>query len=169
MPIKSARSIAKTLMLGLLFGGMPAHAEFTLPKPAPGPTLATATTAAQAAFASCRGVAIAVAVLDSGGAVKAVLNADGSPGLFADFAVRKAFTAQTFGKPSSVVRDDAKSDPTLTDRLKTDPRLIGFGGGLPLVRNGKPWGAVAVAGAPSQELDERCATAARAVIDAADD
>jgi uncharacterized protein GlcG (DUF336 family) len=79
--------------------------------------------------------------------------------MFADFARRKAMTALKFGKPSAAVRDEAKSDPALAQQLATDPALIGFGGGVPFAG-----GAIAVAGAPRQDTDERCARAGLAAM-----
>jgi uncharacterized protein GlcG (DUF336 family) len=115
--------------------------------------------AAAAAIKACAATPIAFALLDAEGAPRLLVVGDGARSLFGSFAIRKAATALAFQKPSSAVRDEAKSDPALAERLKTDPKLIGFGGGLPI-----PGGALAVAGAPSQDLDETCAKAALAVL-----
>lgn len=116
--------------------------------------------AASAAFKACKGTLIAVAVLDASAAPRLVLVGDGARSMFGGFAVRKAATALRFGKSSAEVRDEAKSDSALATRLKTDPALIGFGGGV--LFSG---GAVAVAGAPSQDTDVRCALAAKSVLE----
>jgi len=131
-----------------------------MPAPAASVDLVPALLAADAVFSACPDLHLAVAVLDAAGGDKIVVTGDGTNSRMADFARRKAMTALTFGKPSSAVRDAAQSDPALAERLKTDPRLIGFGGGFPLAKGG----AFAVAGAPKQDLDEQCARAGLAKL-----
>ena len=126
---------------------------------APAPSLAASQQAASAAVAACQGTPIAVAVIDSSGLPRLVQVSDGALALFGQFAVRKAATALRYGKPSAVVRDEATTNPELAEKLKNDPALIGFGGGLPFAG-----GAIAVAGAPSQDTDQRCAEAGLALL-----
>ena len=139
---------------------MPAVALAQMPPPSQGPSLDRAQEAAKAAIAACEGIPVAVAVLDETTFPKLLLVGDGTSNLMADFARRKAATALRFGKPSAEVRDAAMDNAELAAQLRNDPALIGFGGGL-LVKNG----AVAVAGAPSQDTDVRCAMAAKAILD----
>jgi uncharacterized protein GlcG (DUF336 family) len=152
------RQTAACLLAASLLLTAPLNAQ--MPPLAAGPTLAQAQRAAAAAFRACRGTPIAVAVLDSGGGLKLELTGDGARGLFAEFARRKAATALRFNRPSSATRDAAHDDPALAQQLANDPALIGFGGGLPFAH-----GAIAVAGAPSQDLDETCARAGLAVLE----
>ena len=126
------------------------------------PAMALAHRAAVAAMEACKGTPVAVAMIDSAGLPRLVLAGDGARSMFAGFALRKAQTALRYGKPSAAVRDAAKSDPALAETLKTDPALIGFGGGWPFAG-----GAFAVAGAPSQDTDDRCAQAALAILNQA--
>lgn len=163
---QSTRVVVASMLPLAALSGPHAQAQFRLPNPAPAVKLSVAAEAASKAFAKCKGTPIAVAVLDNGGGTKLLMNSDGSPALFAEFALRKAATALTFGKPSSQVRDAAKADTSLAERLRTDPKLIGFGGGLPIAKQGKSLGALAVAGAPSQDQDELCAKAALDYIQA---
>ncbi len=147
----------RIISLAALALAMPLAAQ--MPRPAPGPSLAQAQLGAAAALKACKGVPIAVAVLDSGGGLKLGQTGDGASAMFADFARRKAMTALKFSKPSAAVRDAAKGDPELARQLSSDPALIGFGGGVPFAG-----GAIAVAGAPSQDTDERCARAGLAAM-----
>lgn len=126
---------------------------------APVATLDTNQRAANAAITACKGTPIAFAILDSEAQPRLLVLGDGARSLFGNFALRKAATALRYGKPSAQVRDEAKNDPALAEKLKSDSTLIGFGGGLPFAG-----GALAVAGAPSQDLDETCAKAALAVL-----
>lgn len=157
-----------TLALAL---AMPAHAQQAAPAPAappappaPGPSLSAAWNAAQAALAACKPENVVVAVLDSAGVDKVIASGDGARSRAVDFSRRKAMTALTFGKSSIEVRDLAKGDPSLAQRIATDPKLIGFGGGIPIMRDGQPFGAIAVAGGSSQDLDHRCANAGLAAL-----
>lgn len=126
------------------------------------PTLEQAHSAAMAAMEACKGTPVAVALIDSAGLPRLVLAGDGARSMFTGFALRKAQTALRYGKPSAAVRDAAKNDAALADTLKSDPALIGFGGGWPFAG-----GAFAVAGAPSQDTDDRCAQAALAILNRA--
>jgi uncharacterized protein GlcG (DUF336 family) len=122
------------------------------------PTQTEAQRAVNAAIVACKGTPIAVAVLDYGGP-RLVVVTDEANAIFGQFAIRKAATAMRFAKPSAAVRDEAKSNAALAETLKTDPALIGFGGGVPFTG-----GALAVAGAPSQDTDEMCARAGIAAM-----
>ncbi len=131
-----------------------------VPAPPASANLVPALRAADAVFSACPDLHLAVAVLDAAGGDKVVVTGDGTNSRMADFARRKAMTALTFAKPSSMVRDEAKGDAALAERLRTDPKLIGFGGGFPLAKGG----AFAVAGASKQDLDEQCAQAGLAML-----
>ena len=126
---------------------------------APLPRLDQAQRAAQAAIDACRGTPVAFALLDADAQPRLLVVGDGARSLFGNFALRKAATALRYGKPSAEVRDAAKTDAALAEKLKNDPALIGFGGGLPFAG-----GALAVAGAPTQDQDQSCAAAALAVL-----
>jgi uncharacterized protein GlcG (DUF336 family) len=162
-----------------MIGAAPAMAQTTAPAPAtpppgapmappappaPGPSLAAAWTAAQAAIATCVPDRVSVTVLDSAGVERLVARSDGAAGRGPEMSRRKANTAFTFGKPSMEVRDAAKTNTALADRLKADPKLLAFGGGLPIMRDGKLFGAIAVAGGSSQDLDQKCAAAGLATL-----
>lgn len=115
-------------------------------------------------MAACLPERVVVAVLDSAGVDKLIAAGDGARSRMVDFSRRKAMTALTFGKTSMEVRDAAKADPALAQRLATDPKLIGFGGGIPILRDGQMLGAIAVAGGSTQELDQKCASAGLAAL-----
>ena len=102
---------------------------------------------------------IAFALIDYNAEPRLLVVGDTLSGRMGNFAIRKAATALRFKKPSADVRDEAKTNPELAAQLKTDASLIGFGGGLPF-----DGGALAVAGAPSQDTDVRCAQAALKVM-----
>jgi uncharacterized protein GlcG (DUF336 family) len=170
-------AVAALALLAALPAASPALAQMAMPNPpapaaprpaptppAPGPDVASAWSAAQAAVKACLPDHVGVSVLDSAGVERLVLVSDGGPARSAEMSRRKAATALTFGKPSMEVRDAARTDTALADRLKNDPKLLGFGGGLPVMRDGKPFGAIGVAGGSSQDLDQKCAAAGLALL-----
>jgi uncharacterized protein GlcG (DUF336 family) len=144
--------------VALVAAALTAAAPAETPAASPAPSMAEAQHAASAAFAACKGVTVAFALIDANGP-RYVAVSDGGNALFGQFAIRKATTALRYAMPSAALRDAAKSDPKLAEALKSDPTLIGFGGGVPF-----DGGAVAIAGAPSQDLDEACARAGLAAI-----
>lgn len=133
---------------------------------AEGPPLEPAMTAARAAVRACadRGVPVSVLVADSVGEPVVLLSGDGA-------GVRSQLIAQTkvnivirYGRSSIAVAQDAEGNPALAAEAATDPG-IGMlrGGGLPIMREGRIIGAVAVSGAGlsgNMTMDEDCAQVA---------
>jgi uncharacterized protein GlcG (DUF336 family) len=136
------------------------------PPPARGPALDVALEAAQVAVATCKahGYNVTALVIDSAGVPKAMLVGDGAPGMTTQISQRKAMTALTFKRPSGAVGEEAKTDPALAERIKSDPKLIGWAGGLPLKVGDEVIGAIGVSGAPGGDKDEACANPAVAQI-----
>ncbi|AUI60172.1 heme-binding protein [Amycolatopsis sp. BJA-103] len=117
-----------------------------------------ATRAAQAALdaAEKEGQRVTVAVLDRSGAVRVLLKGDGAGPQTEESAKRKAFTAVSFGQPTSALAKNAQGDgPTIRDI----PGTLFLAGGVPVAANGGPIAGIGVGGAPSGDLDERFATA----------
>lgn len=120
-------------------------------------SLDTALKAARAVIEACRkeGVQIAVTVVDRGGHPQAVLRDVLAPDLTLKVSQAKAYAAVSFVTPTS----------QLADRFSKpfDPPSVGGivigAGGLPIQAGGALVGAIGVSGAPSGEIDERCARA----------
>ncbi len=127
-------------------------------------TLDTALTMARAGLQACRdeGVQVAVTVVDRAGHPLVVLRDVLAPDITLSISRQKAYTALAFASPTSSL-----------ERRFTAPFSVGkaqglmfAAGGVPLRVAGSLLGGVGVSGAPSGELDERCARAAiEAVID----
>ena len=134
--------------------------------PARGPASAVAVELAQDAIAACaaNGYKVTAVVLNSAGVQRVQISADGAPDMTGPIGVRKAFTAITFKSPSGAVGDKAKTDTALADQIKSDPKLIGWAGGEPLMAGGELIGALGVSGAPGGDKDDACATAAIAKL-----
>lgn len=116
------------------------------------------------AHARSIGVAVCIAVADRGGHLLTFARMDGAPVMSATIAQDKAYTVAAFaGLPTHQWYDMIKDDPpVLTGIVKTD-RLIVFGGGVPVMADGKLAGAVGVSGG-SAEQDRAVAEAGAASV-----
>ena len=104
------------------------------------------------------GIAINVAITDSSGVLAGFLRMPGAFLHSIDIAIDKAYTSASFGFPTSQWLKILEGDPALKAGLPLRPRLVIFGGGLPIVENGIRIGGIGVSGG-SAEQDEECARA----------
>ena len=126
----------------------------------PGITWEAAHTAVQAAvrYAEDHGWKINVAVVDRGGNLMAFLRMPGSYIHSIDLAIDKAYTSASFGFPTKAWMGAIGHDDGMKFGFSNQPRLIVFGGGVP-IRVGDDWiGGIGVSGASESE-DEECAKA----------
>lgn len=119
---------------------------------------------AAVAHAASLGIRINVAVVDAGGNLAAFLRMPGAFLHSIDIAIDKAYTAASFGLPTSqwhaVLQTHSEA---VREGIVWRPRFVGFGGGLPIVEAGQRIGGVGVSGG-SEEQDEACAQAGLAAI-----
>ena len=120
-------------------------------------SLDTALKAARATIDACRkeGVQIAVTVLDRGGHAQVVLRDVLASDLTLKVSRAKAYAAVSFVTPTSQLASrfaDPYGPPSVGGIVVT-------AGGLPIRAGGELVGAIGVSGAPSGEIDERCARA----------
>lgn len=93
------------------------------------------------------GKGFTVAIVDESGVLKALHRMDGAPLISVQIAQDKAYTAAGFGIPSHAWHDFIKDDPPLAAGAPTGiDRLVVFGGGFPIERDGAVVGAVGVSG-----------------------
>ena len=104
-----------------------------------------------------------IAVVDSGGNLKAFRRMDGAPILSIEIAQNKAYTA-LFGVPTQDFFDFIQRDPSLLAGIPTLARVAAYGGGFPIKVDGELVGAIGVSGAPTVQNDIDCARAALAVV-----
>lgn len=125
---------------------------------------AAAACSAAVAHAAARGWRINVAVVDRGGNLMAFLR---QPGAFIHsigIAIDKAYTSASFGFPTKAWMGAIGHDEGMKLGFANQPRLIVFGGGLPLPGETGEWiGGIGVSGASEAE-DEECARAGLAAI-----
>ena len=107
------------------------------------------------------GVKINVAVADSGGNLSGFLRMPGAFVQSIDIAIDKAYTAAGFGFSTKDWMKLIGHDDGMKFGFSARPRLVVFGGGLPIRVNGELIGGIGVSGA-SEEQDEICARAALA-------
>ena len=160
------------LLLGLLWLAPVAQAGDTPTAPAPavayvlapGPSLALSLKLAQAAIDACqaKGFAASASVVDSAGLVKATLRADGAPKPPVA-APLKAATAVAFDAPGSVMAPRSETDADFAALMAAHKDLYNpHAGSLPLHKDGKVFGGLAVADVPHDVAD----TCARTALDA---
>lgn len=146
----------------------PTEPQSPAPVAAPKPivTLAGARAALDAAIAhaTARGWAVCIAVCDPGGNPVVSARMDGAPLLSMQIAVDKAWTVANFGGlPTHEWWGLIEDDPALVHGITQTPRLVVFGGGIPLLAAGALVGAIGVSGGSAAE-DREVAEAGAAAI-----
>jgi uncharacterized protein GlcG (DUF336 family) len=129
-------------------------------------TLALARRAADAALqrAAELGVSLAVAVVDGAGHPVVVVRMDGAIFLAPELALKKAFTAAAFRRPTSAIAPRlTTSDFWMQAPAVAQGRILASGGGVPLLVDGTLVGAVGTSGGTSEQ-DDLCAQAAAAAV-----
>lgn len=103
------------------------------------------------------GLKVCAAVVDSSGVLTAFLRMPGAPFHSTDIAIDKAYTAASFGLPTAQLGEAMLQHSAAVQKgVLLRPRIVLFGGGLPLQHDGAQIGAVGVSGA-TEDQDIRCA------------
>jgi glc operon protein GlcG len=96
--------------------------------------------------------AASVAVADAHGDLICLVRMDGAPVSSIQIAMNKAWTAARERKPTKEIGEKVKHPEKGHDiAYYGDPQYVGWGGGLPVWKNGEVVGAVAVSGLSSDE------------------
>jgi glc operon protein GlcG len=96
--------------------------------------------------------AVVIAVADCRGEIIALARMDAAPITSVVIATNKAWTAARLGKPTKEIGEKVRNPEKGHDiSYYGDPRFVGWGGGLPVFKNGEVAGAVAVSGLSSAE------------------
>ncbi len=99
-----------------------------------------------------RNKAAVITVADSHGELIALLRLDGAPLPSIQIAANKAWTAARERKPSREIGQKVRDPEKGFDiAYYGDPRIVGWGGGLPVFVDGVVVGAVGVSGLPQEE------------------
>lgn len=96
--------------------------------------------------------AAVVAVADVHGDLVYLARMDGAPVSSIQVAMNKAWTAARERKPTKDIGEKVKHPEKGHDiAYYGDPKYVGWGGGIPVMKNGQVVGAVAVSGLSSNE------------------
>jgi glc operon protein GlcG len=131
-------------------------------------SLRAAQRVAEAAISAAQshGVTVCIAVSDPSGEPIVTVRMDGAPRLSAEIARNKAYTVASFnGLPTHVWWQAIADEPALVHGITHTPRLIVFGGGIPVLVDGALVGAVGVSGG-SADQDRAIAEAAATTLTA---
>jgi uncharacterized protein GlcG (DUF336 family) len=121
---------------------------------------AAAAASAAVHWADEAGIKVNVAVVDAGGNLAAFLRMPGAFLHSIEIAIDKAYTAAGFGLATSAWPAALQShSAAVRSGIPLRPRMVCFGGGLPLRHDGRLLGGIGVSGG-SEEEDEACARAA---------
>lgn len=122
----------------------------------------TALRIAQGAIKQCRkeGVQIAVTVVDRAGHAQVMLRDVLAMDITVPISQQKAHTAMAFNTPLSEL-EGRFTKPYQAPKL---PGLMVNAGGIPINIGGNILGGIGVSGAPSGEVDEKCAKAGLAAV-----
>ena len=95
--------------------------------------------------------AVVVAVGDCRGELIAFARMDDAPVTSVVIAMNKAWTAARAGKPTAEIGEKVRHPERGHDiAYYGDPRFVGWGGGVPVLKDGEVAGAVAVSGLSSK-------------------
>jgi len=98
------------------------------------------------------GIAFCIVVTDPSGEPIVSARMDGAPRLSAGIAANKAFTVTGFGgMPSGNWWPMIAEEPALVHGITHTPRLIIFGGGVPIRSEGELVGAIGVSGGSADD------------------
>jgi len=111
--------------------------------------------------ADARDLSLAAAVVDDGGHVLASQRMDGAALGAMQLAVGKAFTAVSWATPSGEFGRSTQPGGDDWGWNTTDPRIVVYAGGLPLLVDGELVGGIGASGGTAAE-DEECVAAAAA-------
>jgi uncharacterized protein GlcG (DUF336 family) len=120
----------------------------------------TALAAARTALEHCRGQGyqVAVAVVDRAGLLQVLLRDRFAGAHTVEVATDKAWTAASFRIPSGALGVETQAGKPMSG-IRSVPRVLAIGGGLPIDSGGTLVGAIGVSGAPGGEADDACAKA----------
>jgi uncharacterized protein GlcG (DUF336 family) len=161
-PVATPVLVAAVGAAFVLAGGAARSEDITTTKQL---SVALAAEAAQTALASCtqQGYRVSVAVIDRSGLLRAYLRGDGAAPHTQDSAMRKAFTAASFGASTGELAKRIAENPG-NAALSSIPGTLMLAGGVPIKAGNDMLGGIGVGGAPGGDKDEACSQAGIAKI-----
>ena len=150
--------VKKISLIGIMLSfAVPSFAEEAMTVSIKRMKMETALRIAQGAIKACRkeGVQIAVTVVDRSGQTQVVLRDVLAMDITLMISKQKAHTAMAFNSALSDM-EDRFTKPFSVAKIDG---LVMSAGGIPVNIGGSILGGIGVSGAPSGEVDEKCATA----------
>lgn len=120
--------------------------------------LATQIAAATVAACQANGYAVAAAVVDRAGSLRALHRADNAGPHTLSSSQAKAYTSASAKNTTLAMMEGAQKNPAAANLVHM-PGFLLLGGGVPIKVGNEVIGAVGVGGAPGGHLDEQCANA----------
>jgi uncharacterized protein GlcG (DUF336 family) len=120
--------------------------------------LATQIAAATVAACQANGYAVAAAVVDRAGSLRALHRADNAGPHTLSSSQAKAYTSASARNTTLAMMEGAQKNPAAANLVHM-PGFLLLGGGVPIKVGNEVIGAVGVGGAPGGHLDEQCANA----------
>ena len=154
---KTIAAITATLCAGLV--GATAQAAGPLTERNLSLDMGNRIAAAGVAACAAKGYAVAVAVVDRAGQVRAIQRADNAGPHTLASAEQKAFTSASARNTTLAMMEASQKNPGAAN-LGAIPGFLLLGGGVPVKAGNDVIGAVGISGAPGGHLDEQCAMAA---------
>jgi uncharacterized protein GlcG (DUF336 family) len=118
--------------------------------------LANQIAAATVADCSAKGYAVAAAVVDRAGSLRALHRADNAGPHTLSSSQAKAYTSASAKNTTLAMMEGSQKNPAGANLVHM-PGFLLLGGGVPIKVGNEVIGAVGVGGAPGGHLDEQCA------------
>jgi len=151
----------KNILLPLAFAVLAASAQAQAVRSERNVSLDLANQIAAGAVAACQanGHAVAAAVVDRAGGLRALQRADNAGPHTLASSQAKAYTSASARNSTLAMMEGAQKNPGAANLVHL-PGFLLLGGGVPIKAGSEVIGAVGVGGAPGGQLDEQCALAA---------
>jgi len=148
----------RIVLLALSVAAGLAHAEGVRTERNISLDIATQIAAATVAACQANGHAVAAAVVDRAGSLRALHRADNAGPHTLSSSQAKAYTAASAKNSTLAMMEGAQKNPAAANLVHM-PGFLLLGGGVPIKVGSEVIGAVGVGGAPGGHLDEQCANA----------
>ena len=153
------KTLARTAVALAAFAAFAAQAQGVRTERNMSLELANQIAAATVAACTANGHAVAAAVVDRAGQLKALHRADNAGPHTLSSSQAKAYTSASAKNNTLAMMEGAQKNPAAANLVHM-PGFLLLGGGVPVKVGNEVIGAVGVGGAPGGHLDEQCANAA---------
>ncbi len=154
----NSHALRRSLVIVALAGAGLAQAQAVRTERNMSLDLANQIAAATVAACTANGYAVAAAVVDRAGSLRALQRADNAGPHTLSSSQAKAYTSASAKNATLAMMEAAQKNPAAANLVHM-PGFLLLGGGVPIKVGNEVIGAVGVGGAPGGHLDEQCANA----------